>query len=165
MKLARTIRFDESDANIFARPADPGEWATTGAFEFSNHDAKMLTGKTRQAFANGWLGLDSFGRATFVAVARIEPREYEDLVEHLATYFVAAYGAPGMDAARRAATEELGFMREICEDGEVNDLLVVQRELVDTGVREQFRKISPQQADMDLVAMHATLDPLPGEET
>ena len=94
MKLARTIHLDESDENVFELPAATGEWAINGGFEFSNWTEADLTGKARQAFANGWLGLESFGRSTFVAVAQIEPHEFERLVDALAAHFVDAYGAP-----------------------------------------------------------------------
>ena len=67
MKLARTIRLDESDDNVFDHPANAGEWAISGGFEFSNWSEENLNGKPRQAFSNGWLSLESFGRATCVA--------------------------------------------------------------------------------------------------
>ena len=100
MKLARTIRFDESDLNVFEHPAEADEWAVSGAFAFSNWTEDLLTGKARQAFANGWLGLESFGRATFVAVAQIETAEFDAQVERLAAHFVEVYGAPDLAAAR-----------------------------------------------------------------
>ncbi len=158
MKLARTIRFDESDGNIFTRAAEPHEWAISGAFEFSNWTADDLVAKKRQAFVNGWLGLESFGRSTFVAVAAIEPAEYEDLIQRLAAHFMIAYGAPDLAAARPAAEEELLFMRGLCEDHDANDLLIVERELVDAGVKESFRRIATSEASLDLVAMHVTDD-------
>ena len=89
MKLARTIRLDESDDNVFERPADAGEWEISGGFEFSNWDENNLTGKPRQAFSNGWLSLESFGRATFVAVASITETEYQVLIEKLAQHFTS----------------------------------------------------------------------------
>lgn len=158
MKLARTLRFDESDARIFERVAEPDEWAVSGAFEFSDWTAEQLTGKARQAFANGWLGLESFGRATFVAVAQIEAHEFDALVEALAAHFVARYGAPDLDAARPVAREELDYMRALCEDHDANSLLVVERELVEAGVSERFRVIEPQEATLDIVAVHGSLD-------
>ena len=69
--LARVIRLDDSDLNVFDPAADIGEWAISGAFAFSDWTEADLVGKARQAFANGWLGLDSFGRSTFVAVAPV----------------------------------------------------------------------------------------------
>ena len=156
LKLARTIRFDESDGNVFSRPAEPGEWAIPGGFEFSNWTEDDLEGKARQAFANGWLGLSSFGRSTFVAVARIEPAEIEAVIDALADHFVRVWGAPSPTAAREAAEGEIAFMQELCEDHGPNTLLVVSRELTDGGVRESFRAIIPSDAEIDLIAVHAT---------
>lgn len=157
MKLARTIHFDESDRNVFARPAESGEWAIPGGFEFSNWTEAELTGKARQAFANGWLGLDSFGRATFVAVAQIEPAEMEALTEALAGHFVTYYGAPDVEAAKGVAAEEIAFMAELCEDHAPNTLLAVSRDLTDAGVKEGFRHIAPQDAEIDIVAVHGDM--------
>ena len=158
LKLARTIHFDESDGNIFARPADSGEWAIAGGFEFSNWTEGELTGKARQAFANGWLSLESFGRATLVAVAQIEESELEALTRGLAEHFVTVYGAPGLDAALPAARDEMAYMQELCADHDPNTLLVVQRELTEAGVKESFRAITPAEADLDIVAVHGTPD-------
>ena len=36
MKLARLIRLDDSDLNVFEAPAAPGEWTIPGTFAFSN---------------------------------------------------------------------------------------------------------------------------------
>ena len=38
MKLARTIRFDRSDINVFPIAADEGEWALVGTFCFAGID-------------------------------------------------------------------------------------------------------------------------------
>ena len=158
MKLARTIHFDESDRQVFARPADTGEWAIPGGFEFSDWTEGELVGKKRQAFANGWLGLDSFGRATFVAVAEMEAAEHEALVLTLAQHFVTYYGAPDVEAASGVAAEEIAFMADLCEDHAPNTLLAVSRELTEAGVKEQFRHIEPQDADIGIVAVHGSVD-------
>ncbi len=153
-KLARTIHFDESDRNIFARPAESGEWAVSGGFEFSNWTEGDLSGKARQAFANGWLSLEGFGRATFVAVAQVEPAELEALAGRLAQHFVTLYGAPDLQAAMGPAHEEIAYMQELCEDHAPNTLLAVSRELTTAGVRESFRAIEAAEADLELVAVH-----------
>ncbi|MCB2093166.1 MAG: hypothetical protein H6901_11415 [Rhodobacteraceae bacterium] len=158
MLLARAIHFDESDRNVFHRPARTGEWAISGGFEFSNWSEVDLTGKARQAFANGWLGVETFGRVTFVAVTRIEPAEYEMLVERLAQHFVDVYGAPDIATARPTAIEELAQMADLCADHAPNTVLTVIRELTDAGVREQFRFIAANEAGLDQFAIHATLD-------
>ena len=45
MKLARTIRFDASDLNVFPHVAEEGEWALPGSFVFSAMQADQITGK------------------------------------------------------------------------------------------------------------------------
>ena len=154
MKLAQVLRLDDSDENVFATAAQPGEWAISGGFAFSNWGESDLTGQARQAFANGWLGLDSFGRATFVAVCPVTASEYAALVERLARHFVESWGAPDPEAARPVAEEELRHMRDMCEDHDDNTLLIVERELVEAGLSEKFRAIVPGEARLDDIAGH-----------
>ncbi|MCF6304644.1 MAG: DUF6505 family protein [Rhodobacteraceae bacterium] len=158
MKLARAIHFDESDTLVFHNPARTGEWAISGGFEFSNWGEGDLTGKARQAFANGWLGLETFGRVTFVAVTKIEPDEYQALETALAQHFVDIYGAPSLGAARPVAEEELKHMVELCEGHDANVLITVARELGDAGVNEAYRTIESPDAGMDILAMHGDLE-------
>ncbi|MFT4794082.1 MAG: hypothetical protein ACJAVR_003626 [Paracoccaceae bacterium] len=154
MQFARVIRLDESDMNVFEIAAETGEWAISGAFEFSDWDEARLKGKPRQAFANGWLGLESFGRSTFIAVSPITATEYEALATHLAAHFVTRYGAPSLEAAMPVAEEELSQMRDMCEDQAPNTLLVVARSLEEVGVREKFRAIAPKEASLEAFAVH-----------
>lgn len=158
MKLARAIHFDESDMNVFASPARTGEWCISGGFEFSDWGEGDLTGKARQAFANGWLGLETGGRVTFVAVTQLEAPELETLTALLAQHFVTYYGAPSVDAAKPVAAEELAQMIELCEDHAPNTLLTVARELTESGVREAYRSIQPQDAGLDQFAIHGDMD-------
>ena len=79
MKLARTIRFDESDLNIFPRTAEERELALVGTFTFQHLQKTDLIGETRQAFSNGFLGVDSFGYSTFVTVAEAKEADYEHI--------------------------------------------------------------------------------------
>ncbi|MEL7097350.1 MAG: DUF6505 family protein [Pseudomonadota bacterium] len=154
MKLARAIHFDESDQHVFASPARTGEWCISGGFEFSNWTQGDLEGKARQAFANGWLGLETGGRVTFVAVTQLESAELETLTQLLAQHFVTYYGAPSVEAATPVAAEELAQMIELCADHDPNTLLTVARELTDAGVREAYRTIEPQDAGLDQFAIH-----------
>ena len=158
MKLARAIHFDESDQRVFHSPARTGEWCVSGGFEFSNWTEGDLTGKARQAFSNGWLGIETFGRATFVAVTQVEQAEVDALATALAQHFVTYYGAPDIEAARGVAQEELQHMMELCEEQDPNTLLTVQRELTTAGVNEAFRSIEPQAAGLDQFAIHGSLD-------
>lgn len=158
MKLARAIHFDESDMNVFHSPARTGEWCISGGFEFSNWSEADLEGKARQAFSNGWLGVETFGRVTFVAVTQIEELELRQLADNLAQHFVDVYGAPNIEAAHGVAMEELSHMIELCEDQEPNTLLTVQRELTEAGVKESFRMIEAQDAGLDQFAIHGSHD-------
>ncbi len=154
MNLARAIHLDDSDRNVFFSPARTGEWCLSGGFEFSDWTEADLTGKARQAFSNGWLGLETFGRATFVAVTPIEDTEYAGLIDRLAQHFVEIYGAPSLEAARGVAEDELRYMAELCAGHGENVLLAVHRELDEDGVRESYRVIEAPAAELDLVAVH-----------
>ncbi|SHK89136.1 hypothetical protein SAMN05444414_102136 [Roseovarius marisflavi] len=158
MKLARAIHFDESDQRVYHSPARTGEWCVPGGFEFSNWSEADLTGKARQAFANGWLGVETFGRVTFVAVTQIEQAEIDTLARALAQHFVDVYGAPDAEAALPVAVEEIMQMVELCEEHAANTLLTVARDLTDAGVRESFRAIEPQDAGIEQFAIHGALD-------
>ena len=158
MNLARAIHFDESDMNVFHSPARTGEWCISGGFEFSNWGEADLTGKARQAFANGWLGLETFGRVTFVAVTQVEEAEIEILVGHLAQHFVDLYGAPSVEAATGVAREEIMQMVDLCNDHDPNTLITVARELTEAGVKETYRTIEAQAAGLEQFAIHGSLD-------
>lgn len=158
MNLARAIHFDESDSHVFANPARTGEWCVSGGFEFSNWSEGDLTGKARQAFANGWLGLETGGRVTFVGVTQIEPAEVETLTGLLAQHFVTYYGAPSLAEARPVAAEEIAQMADLCADHEANTILTVARELTEAGVREAYRVIQPQDAGLEQFAVHGSID-------
>jgi hypothetical protein len=155
MLLARAIHFDESDTFVFHNPARTGEWAISGGFEFSNWTDGDLTGKARQAFSNGWLGVETFGRVTFVAVTRIETGELDWLTERLTEHFMSIYVLLSIEVARPVAEEELRQMMEICADHAPNTLLTVMRELTEAGVKEQYRFIEASDAGLDQFAIHS----------
>ncbi len=158
MKLARAIHFDESDTRVFHNPARTGEWCISGGFEFSNWSEADLTGKARQAFANGWMGCETFGRVSFVAVTQIEPAERDALADILAQHFVDIYGAPTLEAARNVALEEVSQMADLCDEHDPNTLLTVARDLTEAGVRETYRVIEAQAAGLEQFAIHGSLD-------
>lgn len=154
MNFARVIRLDESDLNVFHTAAEPGEWAVPGTFAFSNWSEDDLSGKARQEFAHGWLGLTSFGRASVVGVTSITEPEYKELVDILAFHFVEAWGAPNAEAARPVAEGEIAHMAQMCSDQTTNTLMVIERELTETGVKDKFRLIPPQGASLEAFAVH-----------
>lgn len=142
-KLPRTIRLDASDLQVFEPAAEPGEWAVAGGFAFLGDDQRSLAGKRRQAFVNGFLGIDSAGWSTFVVVASADPAAIEAVVERLAGLFVRAFGAPSLEAARPVARQEVDFMAELCREHGVGTLLAVERVLDAAGeIRERFRAVS-----------------------
>lgn len=142
LKLPRTIRLDASDTAVFERAAEPGEWAVAGGFAFLDAAPEQLTGKRRQAFANGLLGTDSFGWSTFVVVASATEADIDAVVGRLAELFVEAHGAPSLDAARPVARQEVDFMADLCRAHPVNTLLAMERLIeADGGIRERFRVI------------------------
>jgi Family of unknown function (DUF6505) len=143
MKLLRSIRFDASDTHVYALAASPNEWAVPGGFEFAGDPAVARTGKVRQAFANGFLGLTSFGRSTFATVSEIMPDELAHAERALARHFVDAYGAPGLSAALPEAQAEIGFAIDLCQDIPINTVLTLRRVVDDGGqIREEFRTIN-----------------------
>ena len=154
MNFARVIRLDDTDENVFETAAEAGEWAIPGTFEFSNWTEAELDGKAKQAFSHGWLGLESFARASVVAVAPMPEAERLDVTERLARYFVDAWGAPHIDAARPVAQEEIAHMAQMCSEQEQNALIVMERELTDAGVKERFRIVPPQGASLEAFAVH-----------
>jgi len=144
MKLLKTIRFDETDDLVFATAAPPGEFAVSGAFAFADLAPDALKGKVRQAFANGFLGVPSFGRATFATVADISDDARDAIIASLAEHFVHHHGAPDVAAARPVAEDEVAFAAELCADAPIHTVFTVRRRLSDSGdIEEEFRTISP----------------------
>jgi Family of unknown function (DUF6505) len=144
MKLLRTIRFDNTDERVFEVAAEPEEWAVSGVFAYAQLEPAEVTGKTRQAFANGFLGVTSFGRSTFTVVAEANPGTREEIEARLAEHFVAHYGAPDLDAAMPAAREEVDFIAELCRDTLINTVFAVRRTFDASGrIKEEFRTITP----------------------
>lgn len=133
MKFLRTIRFDTTDEHAFNAAAAPDEWAISGAFAFAHLNDEEIIGKTKQEFANGFLGLQSFARSTFVTVGEITDEDYTTLEKHLAAHFIDEYGAPNLEAATEAAQEELTDAREICQEAPINTVFAVKRSINEDG--------------------------------
>lgn len=140
MKLLRTIRLDLSDRFIFANAAEPGEWAVSGAFVFSDIDPASLSGRERTAFRSGFLGIPSLGWSTLAQVANVGPSGHVAAVELLARCLHAHFGAPDLAAARAAAVEEIDFATSLC-DHPPGTLIALQRIYENGAVRESFRTL------------------------
>ena len=142
MKLARTIRLDLSETNVFPIAAEPGEWAITGTFAFADTDPSSWTNKEKIAFRDGWMGTQNFGRSTFVQVTTIAKEHYEETVRRLAGHIFKVYGAPGMIDAFEAARTEVDDMANICEHP-IGTLLAIARTTDDQSITERTRIITP----------------------
>ncbi|MGH7002444.1 MAG: DUF6505 family protein [Alphaproteobacteria bacterium] len=142
MKMLRTIRFDATDETVFERAAAPDELAVAGAFLFADEPPEQRSGKRRQAFRNGFLGIESFGFATFVCIAEMAESEFGRAVDLLAYRFFAELGAPDLAVAREAATAEVEFAAGLCTHP-INTVIAVEREQAEDGVRERFRVVRP----------------------
>jgi hypothetical protein len=140
VKLLRTIRLDVSDTFVFETPAEPGEWAVSGAFAFWDRDPATLDGKARSAFRGGFLGLSSFGRSTLVQIVEATDADRADVVDRLAQHLDAHFGAPDMAAAHAAAEDEVAFAESLCTQP-LDTLVAVHRSFDNGEVRETFRTL------------------------
>jgi len=139
-KLPRTLRLDASDTVIFEPAAEPGEWAVAGGFEFWEEAPESMSGKRRQAFRGGFLGLASFGWSTLVEVAEASADQREAALMALAARIRAQHGAPDTAAARAAAAEEIAFAESLC-DHPLGTVLAVTRTASEGETRESFRTL------------------------
>jgi len=142
MKLLRTVRLDPSDTFVFERAAEPGEWAVSGAFAFWADDPSRLSGKARNAFRSGFLGIQSLGRSTLAQIVSAGADDRTYVVETLARRLCESFGAPDMTAARASAEDEVAFVESLCSQPQ-GTLIAVHRTHEDGAVREQFRTLRP----------------------
>ena len=140
MKLLRTIALDPSDTFVFDTPAEPGDWAVSGAFRFCDRDLAKLSGKDRSAFRSGFLGVRSWGWSTLAQIVHATEADRRTLVELLARQLVERFGAPDLATARLAAEEEVAFVQSLCTHP-ISTLIAVHRSASDGEVRESFRRL------------------------
>ncbi len=160
MKLLRTIRLDPSDTFVFDRAAEPGEWAVTGGFLFSDCDPAGLQGKERTAFRAGFLGVESLGWSTLVQIVDATAQDREKLADALVQQMLKL-GAPDLAAARAAAEEEIAFAESLCTPPQ-DTLIAMHRSFEDGELRETFRTLQPRNGPKPLRAF-AFMD-VEGEE-
>lgn len=147
MKFLATIRFDPTDDYVFEQAAAPDEWAVPGGFTFAHLPPEAMAGKTGQAFANGFVSLESHGHSTFASVVEISQTALDALTGDLADHLVDACGAPDRAAALKAAKVELEFVVDLCRDVNLNTVFSLRRSHNEAGeIHEEFRTITPAQA-------------------
>jgi hypothetical protein len=142
VKLLRTIRLDPSDTFVFEKAAEPGEWATSGAFMFWNADPAGLEGKARTAFRAGFLGVNSFGWSTLVQIVNASEEDRRSVVGRLADQLLLQCGAPSRAEAVAAAEEEVAFASSLCTHA-ADTLVAVHRSFDQGEIREAFRTLRP----------------------
>jgi hypothetical protein len=140
MRFLRTFRLDAADAQRFGSAAEPGEWAISGAFVFSDREASTLVGGERQAFRSGFMGTGSFGWSRLVSVSEITPQDYESVVSALTRHLLEHYQAPDRAAARGFAEEECEFVQSLC-DRPAGTVLAVERSFGPQGIVERFHTV------------------------
>jgi hypothetical protein len=143
--LPRTIRLDASDTVVFARAAEPGEWAVPGTFLYWERPAESLSRKEHIAFRSGFLGVESFGHSTLVVVQEATEADRAAMVAALARALVAHLGAPDIATASPAAEEEVVLAESLCRGHAPNTLIALHRTRDDRDIREQFRTLRPRQ--------------------
>mgnify|MGYP007046914791 CR=1 FL=1 len=142
MKLAKTIQLDVSDRLVFDRPAEVGEWAIAGTFSFVDGDPSGWSNKQQLAFRSAWLGIGSFGNATFVQVTDISRDDYEQAIESLAAYLAEDFNAPNPAAASQAARQEIDDMISLC-DHPPGTLLAIERSISGNDISEKTHVLTP----------------------
>ena len=142
-RFARTIRFDDSDGRVFPHGAGADEWAVSGAVIFASAAASEIAGKQKQAFANGFLSVESLGWSTFVSIAEASDDDVRTITENLAKAFLSEFGAPDANAAQSAAESEVADMLALCANLPINTLFAIAREFDDDGeILETVRTVS-----------------------
>jgi hypothetical protein len=165
MKLLRTIRLDPSDTFVFETAAEPGEWAVTGAFIFADTDPDKLEGKARAAFRSGFLGVASLGWSTLVQIVEADDANRRTAIDTLAKHLVAEFGAPTIEDAVAAATEEFEFAASLCNHP-LDTLIALHRSHDHGAIRETFRTLRPKDGPKPLRAfafLDVEDDEQPGE--
>jgi len=144
MKLLRTIRLDPSDTFIFLSAAEPGDWAISGAFIFSDLELANLGGKELSAFRSGFLGIPSLGWSTLAQIVNADAKDRLAAIDLAARCLLDRFGAPDLVAARKAAAEEVDFTISLC-DHPTDTLIAVHRTDECGTIREAFRSLRPRE--------------------
>ncbi len=143
LRLLRAIRLDASDERVFPAVAGGGEWLVTGTPLWAGVDPETLDPKGRLAFAQGFLGIATFGFASLAAAGPIEHAELDRLRLLLADRLVERAGAPDRATALAAASELLEDALTLARDLAPGALLAIERRRDPrTGeLRERIRRL------------------------
>lgn len=142
MLFLRALRLDASDEQVYARTAQPGEWAIPGSFTFLVDEPDTGPAAQTEAFRHAFVGTMSFGYTSLVEIAEISAGELQGVANRLSQHLLTHYGAPSEREARQAADEEIGFTLELCTHA-AGTLIAIERIAQETGIEERFRVVEP----------------------
>jgi hypothetical protein len=143
VRLPRTIRLDPSDTVVFARAAEPGDWAVPGTFLFWGRDPAGFGRKEAIAFRSGFLGVQGWGFSTLAVIQPATALERAQAVAALAAGLVAHLGAPDLETAGAAAEDEIAQAEALCAGHPDNTLIALHRDWAEGAIRERFRTLRP----------------------
>ena len=139
MKFFRAVRLDDSDARVLAEEggaAADGEWVVSGGYAVCDlaqgHRAPHCHCDTT------FIAAASRRRCTIAEVTEISNDAFEQLKEDLTRYFLAELGAPSLEAARAAATDECDYTAELASGFPTDVWVTVKREPSADGVGERY---------------------------
>ena len=106
MKLLRTIRLDPSDTFVFERAAEPGEWAVSGAFVFSDADPGNARRQGARGVPRRLPRHSSLGWSTLVQIVEASEEDRAAAIDALAQAACRALRRARSSTRRGAAAEE-----------------------------------------------------------
>ena len=141
-KLPKVVRLDGSDIQVYESAANPGEIAVPGGFEFLEDSINKMHGKRLQGFLTGFLGIETFGRSTLVAITSIDSEEYQNAINQLSVNILSLFSTLDRSSALKAALDEIHYAESLCEYDE-GTVLALEREFIDKDIKERFKKFIP----------------------
>jgi hypothetical protein len=84
-----------------------------------------------------------------VQIVEAKDEDRAAVVDALAARLVENFGAPDMDAARKAADEEVTFAESLCNH-QGDTLVAIHRTVEDGAIREAFRTLRPREGKKGL---------------
>jgi hypothetical protein len=145
MKLLRTIRLDPSDTFFFPLATEPGEWAISGAFVFSDVELAASKEKNSRHSAAAFSAFHHSAGRPWCRLSKRARRIVEGRSILRRDAWIDRFGAPDLAAAREAAAEEIDFTASLW-DHPPDTLIAVHRKDEGGSIRETFRSLRPRGA-------------------
>jgi len=139
MKFLKAVRLDASDDLVYSGcgAARDGEWLVSGGYAVCDPiGASHRTPKCR--CLTSFVGVESHGRCTLAEIVEIDETEYRQIIERLTRHLTDDLGAPTVDVACAAATDEAEYTADLCESFSPEVWIAVKRTPADDGVKEHY---------------------------